>query len=793
MSKRKYNIRKKFIIALLCTAVAGSMLLTGCNGTASDSSEASDSSVSSSQNTESNNSGSTVSASESTASTVSFDTEDKDESYDESGSTKITLSGSSASVSGSGAEVNGTTITISKAGTYVISGTIDDGNIVIDAGKDDVVKLVLNNAEINSKTTSAIYASKCSKTILLLQDGTTNSVSDGSDYVTSTDSDDDDTSSTASTTSESSDSDDSDSDSPNAAIYIKDDLTILGNGTLNVTGNANNGITSKDTLRITSGTINVTAAHHGINGKDNLAIENGKITVTATTGDGLRSTYSKDNTEKGNVHIENGEITITCGKDGIQAERNLTINNGTITITAGGGAASSSSSNNSGFGFGGDGNSNSSTESIKGLKAGEDLTVNGGTVTVNSYDDSLHSNGDLTITGGTITVKSSDDGVHTDNILTIKNGTVTVEQSYEGLEGNIINISGGTIDVTASDDGINCSGGNDGSGFGGMDGNMQFGRGGGMRGASADTQDIQNNANITLTAATTDNSSDNSSSETPALNISGGTVYVNAQGDGLDSNGDLTISGGTIVVNGTTSSGNGILDHDGTCIVTGGTLIGAGTSGMLEMPSDSSTQKTIAVLFDQSQSANTLVYITDSSGNVLAAMTPEKNYGCVIFSSAELKSGETYKVYVGGTATGDSTHGYYSKAVVANGTEYTSFTLGDDTVTYINASGITTYSGGMGGGRGNFNGGQMIDQNNTSSGANGQMPDNGQIPNDGQMPNGGQMPDRNGDMQIPDQNGSNNSTDNSVNSSTKSRKSGQKNADGTTSGNSSVSNGQTAL
>lgn len=794
MTKRKYNIRKNFIIALLCTVLAGSMLLTGCNNAESDSSDvsgSSGSSVSSSQSSESEN---TVSASESTASTVSFDTEDTDNSYDESGSTQIKLNGSSATVSGSGAEVKGTTITISKAGTYVISGKIDDGNIVIAAGKDDVVKLVLDNAEINSKTTSAIYASKCSKTILLLQDGTTNTVSDGSDYVTSTD--DDDETSTASSSSENSDSDsdDSDSDSPNAAIYIKDDLTILGSGTLNVKGNANNGITSKDTLRITSGTINVTAAHHGINGKDNLAIEDGTITVTATTGDGLRSTYSKDNTEKGNVHIEKGNITITCGKDGIQAERNLTVNNATITITAGGGAGSSSANNSSNNNFdfrGNDGNSNTSTESIKGLKAGETLTVNGGTITIDSYDDSLHSNGDLTITGGTIKVKSGDDGVHTDNVLTIKNGNVTVEQSYEGLEGNIINISGGTTDVTASDDGINCSGGNDGSGFGGMDGNMQFGRGGGMRGISDNQNNgnqqpnMQNTANAAPTAATND-SSDSSSNENPALNISGGTVYVNAQGDGLDSNGDLNITGGTIVVNGTTNSGDGIIDHDGNCTISGGTLIGAGTSGMLEMPSDESTQKTIAVLFDQTQSANTLVYIADSSGNVLAAITPEKNYGCVIFSSPDLKNGETYTVYTGGKATGDSTHGYYSKAVVSDGTAYTTFTLGDDAVTYINASGITSYSGGMGGGRGGFNRGL---NNNGQTPDSTQMPSNGQaqMPDNAQMPNGGQ-----GQMPNNIQNNQNGSPDDSTSSATQSRKSSNRNLDGNMSGNSS-SNSQTTL
>ena len=351
MSK-KY-IRRNISIALLCAALAGSMVLSGCgtSESAESSSEKNVSTVSESSDTKSE----AASANEKTASSVDFDKEDTDTSYDENGSVSITLNGNSASVSGDGAKADGSTVTISKAGTYVISGKLDDGNIVIAADKNDTVKLVLNNAEINSKTTSAIYSSKADKTIILLQDGTVNTISDGSDYVTKSD-----------TSSESSDSDtdtSDDSDAPNAAIFIQDDLTILGNGTLNVTGNANNGITSKDTLRISSGTINVTASHHGITGKDNLAIEGGKITVTAESGDGLRSTYSKtDDKDKGNVFIENTEINVTAGNDGIQAEYDLTVNSGTITIVTGGGAAANKTSNNGGgFGFV---NSSSSDETV---------------------------------------------------------------------------------------------------------------------------------------------------------------------------------------------------------------------------------------------------------------------------------------------------------------------------------------------------------------------------------------------------------------------------------------------
>ena len=706
MKKRNYT--NTFIIALLTAAMAGSMILTGCSASDTDTSAAS--SVSSSVSASSAGAETVSTPSDSTASTVTVDSNDTDSSYNESESVKITLNGSSADINGNGAKADGGTITISAAGTYIISGTLDDGQIVIEAGKNDTVKLILNNATIKSSTTAAIYASKCEKTIIVLEDGTTNTISDGSNYTDTTETSDTE--------------DDSDSNSPNAAIFIQDDLTILGTGTLNVTGNSNNGITSKDTLKITSGTINVTAVHHGITGKDNLYISGGTVNVTSTSGDGLRSTYSDtDKEEKGHIYIENADITVTAGKDGIQAEKNLIINSGTINIVTNDGAPeSTSNTSQGGFGFNQGSNSTSSdSTSAKGLKAGSNITINDGAITIDSYDDAIHSNGDVTISGGTINIKTGDDAVHADNTLTIKNGTITISQSYEGLEGTAIDISGGTIDLTASDDGVNASGGNDGSGFGNFDGGRGFGPFAGQQFNTQNTSAEDGNSEFTViqTANTADNA-DSSSSLSTALNISGGTLYVNAQGDGLDSNGNMNISGGTIIINGTTNNGDGILDHDGTCIVTGGTIIGAGTSGMLEMPSASSTQTTVAVLFDQTQSAGTLVYITDESGNILAAMAPEKNYSCLIFSSSELSS-STYNVYIGGTATGDAVNGYYNKAVVSGGTLYTSFTP-SDIVTYVDSNGVTSYSGGMGGGRGQMTGG--------FGGDNGQTP---------------QMPDQNGD------------------------------------------------
>ena len=722
----KKTFGRKITALLLCAMILSAAGMSGCGNAESESSAAS---VSSQQNS---------------ASDTSSDKDD-DTSKAETADTKIELTGESAKVTGSGASVEGGTITISSAGTYTVSGKLNKGNIVIEAGKDDEVCLVLSGAEIYSEDTAAVYASKCGKTIIMLADNTENVLSDGKDYVKT--------------------EEESDDDSPNAAVYVKDDLTIRGNGSLTVKANAHNGITSKDSLSIESGSISVTAVNHCITGKDALAVSGGEISVSTDGGDGLKSTNTDD--DKGSVTIENAKIDITCAKDGIQAEHNITIGSGTISIVTGGGSENNKTvKNDMGFHMNNTDTDTDTTESsnYKGIKAGGDISISGGTFTIDAYDDAVHSNSNISINGGSFTIKAGDDGVHADSELTISNGTVKVEKSYEGLEAEVINITDGTIDITADDDGINCAGGNDQSGFGGMDGNMQFAHGFRFdrnQSQSSDGQQMtppempQSSGGQQMTPPEMPQGSDGQQMTPPempqgsggqqmtppempqgsggqqmtppempqssggqqmteqsgngqqndqpqmpgnadsnaALNISGGTIYVNAQGDGLDSNGALNITGGTIVVNGTTNGGNGIIDHDGSCTVSGGTLIGAGTSDMLEMPGDTSTLNTVAVLFDKSVSADTLVYVTDSSGKVIAAMSPKKNYGCFILSSKDLKAGESYTVYTGGKADGEAVNGYYSGNSASGGTKYVTFTLSENKVTYVDSSGITQYRG----------------------------------------------------------------------------------------------------
>ena len=245
----------------------------------------------------------------------------------------------------------------------------------------------------------------------------------------------------------------------------------------------------------------------------------------------------------------------------------------------------------------------------KGLEANDSIRIADGEFVISCDDDALHSNDYTTIIGGTFTIYTGDDGIHSDGATTITGGTVNIENSYEGIEGQQIYISGGEISVKSSDDGLNAAGGNDQSGYGSM---------------------------VDEFAADAD----------ALISISGGTLTVNAEGDGIDSNDSLEISGGTVYVNGPTNSGNGALDYNGTATITGGTLVAVGASGMA-MNFSEANQGSILVNFSQSISGGE-VTVTDSNGNTIVSFTASKSYNSVLVSSPDLVKGSTYTVTAGG-------------------------------------------------------------------------------------------------------------------------------------------------
>ena len=585
-----------------------------------------------------------VQNSEVTSSTISveFDSEDLDSSVSSSDMSYIDLEGNSITFDGSGATVNGNVTTITSAGTYSISGALDDGQIIVDTEDEETVRLVLNGVDIACTTSAPIYVVNAEKTVITLADGTENHVTDGDAYLL----------------------EDAELDEPNAAIFSNDDLTIDGNGSLTVNANYNSGITSNDDLKITGGNITVNAVNDGIKGRDSIAVKDGMITVNVG-GDGMQSNNDED-AEKGYIYVEGGTFNITAGEDGIQAETMLVISGGDVTISSGGGSINSSGGDNWGnWGKGNESNNSndsSSAGSAKGLKAGVDITIMGGTIHIDSSDDSIHSNDSLTIDGGNIVLASGDDGIHSDSTLEINGGELSITKSYEGIESAAITINDGNIHLVASDDGINAAGGNDGSSIDGRRGQNAF-----------------------------DFSGDK------YLYVNGGYVVIDATGDGLDINGSVKMTGGVVIANGPTSNNNGPLDYLGAFEVTGGFLVAVGSSGMAQAPSTSSTQYSVALAFPSALPAGTMVHIEAENGQDILTFVPTKEYQSVVLCSPELENGSTYIVYTGGSSTGTITDGLYSGGTYTAGTRFADVTI-SSIVTGVGSFG-GRFPGGPGGDR----------------------------------------------------------------------------------------------
>jgi len=516
--------------------------------------------------------------------------------YEESGAVYVTLSDDGITGETDGVAINGQTMTITAEGTYIFSGTLSEGQIVVDA--DNVkVQIVFDNVDITCASSAAVYVKSAEKVFVTLAEGSQNTLRNTDEYVAI------------------------DDNNIDAVIFAKSDLTLNGTGSLTIISAEGHGIVSKDDLKIIGGTYDITAAGHALSGKDSVRIADGTFILTAEK-DGIHA-ENADDEEKGYIYIADGDFTITSDGDGMDASNIVQIEDGTLDITAGGGAANSLKTHESDVPGGGmpqngekpDGESmpqmgekpdgenmpqhtttDESGTSTKGIKAGGGMYLNGGTYQIDSADDSIHSNANITIADGTYTLATGDDGVHADDALIVNGGTITVTESYEGLEGLTVTINDGTIDITASDDGINTAG--------------------------------------------------------EKMELNGGYIHILAGGDGVDSNGDLTINGGEIYIDGPSDNGNSAIDYGdrSSAYVNGGTLVAIGSSGMAEGMSDSSKQKVLMVKLGEQMEAGDVV-LTDSEGNVIVSYTALKTYDCVIISTAEVESGATYTLTTSGTTT----------------------------------------------------------------------------------------------------------------------------------------------
>ncbi len=506
--------------------------------------------------------------------------EDTDYEWDSSDVTTIVFSDNTAEITGEGATFEDGILTVNSEGNYLFQGNLSNGEILVSTDNESVVKLILDNVSITCSYNPAIFIEKSLRSIIILNDNTTNTVTDGSSY---TDED------------------------ANAVIFSKSDLRLAGTGSITVNANYKDGITSKDGLVINSGTYTVNAADDGIRGKDYLVINNGTFNIDSE-GDAIKS--DNENSACGYVKINDADFEIVTYADGMYAYNDLTIINGAYSITCKG-----------------------SVNSSKALKAGSTVAVENGEFTISSTDDAIHSDKNILISDGSFIISSNDDGLHADKELQIDNGNIEITKSYEGLEGATITINGGKITLTSSDDGVNAAG-----------------------------------------------------SSSNYLYINGGTLIVYASGDGLDMNGSGVMTDGTVLVHGPTNSGNGALDYDGSFKVNGGFLIAAGSSGMAEAPSSSSSQNNVMVYFTSTYSAGTLFHLQDSNGIEIVTFKPQHKYSSVTLSSSDLKSGSSYSIYTNGSSTGTETGGLYINGEYTPGTLYKTFSISGTTTTVGNSN-----------------------------------------------------------------------------------------------------------
>lgn len=548
---------KRTLLILLATFL---VLLAGCTKTAS---------------TEGSSSGMTL----------AWTDADLDSNCDLASSTLVTLNGAGSTVNGKGVTLNGSTLTITAQGTYILEGSADNLNILVNADK-ALVRIILKNARITATKDPVLQVDDADKVVIILSDGTSNTLTGGSTF-TNADLD--------------------------AAVWSKADLTINGTGTLAVTSPFGDGISSKDDLKLVSGQITVNAAKDGIKGRDRLAVKDATLAVTSGA-DGLEATNDQS-ADLGFLWIEGGRIQVQAGGDALAARTSILLKGGSLDLATGSGAGVSlqnqalpSGPSRTAVST----NATSSTISQKGLKAGADILITGGTITTNTTDDALHAAGLISIAGAALTLASGDDGIHSDTAIHIESGTIAIRKSYEGIESAVITIDGGTLTIASSDDGINIAGGVDGSAQNGRPGQSTI---------SADSPYL--------------------------LTISGGSITVDALGDGVDIGGNIVMNGGSLLVYGPTSDGDGSLDYDGTFLLNGGTVLAGGSMGMAMTPGSGSRIPSVSIGFQTAVAAGTPITVRDASGNVLTSFTSPKAVRSLVASTEKLAEGGSYTVYVG--------------------------------------------------------------------------------------------------------------------------------------------------
>lgn len=533
---RKKKNRKKETGAVVSLFLVSSLAFGGCGTavTSSSSVNAESARTESTGETSADNADTTSESTDSenameSASDINFDLEltestidteftdrEKSGSYKASEAVKITLNKTTATVSGSVAKADGSTITITEEGVYIVSGTLEDGQIIVDASDSDKVQIVLDGVHINCETNAAIYVREADKVFITLAENSSNTLGGGNEYTQI------------------------DDNTVDGVIFSKSDLVCNGTGSLTIEADYKHGIVSKDDLVITGGTYKITAADNGITAKDQLKILDGSFVIDAANS--AVKAKNTDDTELGNIYIAGGVFTVKAEQDGFHATGSIVVDDGTITVNSG------------------------DDGSISGASDGKEPpqmppdTENGSDMQPSQDFDP-------------------------ENAPSGGNAPQNFDPGNAPSDGDAPQM-------------------------------MQGGPGGG--------------GNSEL-----------------YIKITGGTLTVSADGDGLDSNGGLLVTGGTTIVYGPTSDGDSALDYDGSAIVTGGTLAAIGSAGMTESFDEASTQPVITYYCTETQSADTTITLTDSDGSALFTVTPEKAYASIVLTCPEMKLDATYTLAAG--------------------------------------------------------------------------------------------------------------------------------------------------
>lgn len=621
-----------------------------------------------------------------------------------------------------GVTQSGSVYTITKAGEYTVTGLLSEGQLIVDAGGEDEVTIILNGTSITCSSGSPIYVKNASEVKIKSEENTFNEVIDKRAEAT----------------------EDSSDDAGNAAIYATCDLKLVGKGALVVTGNYNNGIQSKDDLSIKNVIVKVTAVNNAVKGNDAVDIESGNIIAISAKGDGIKtsnSSISNKGNQRGIVTITGGNIDVYAACDGIDAaygvdisdDGNLNIYTDTYSeyseeVTSSGSSSGSNSSTNktasantvsyvaasdtisnapggnmgggtppdmnggnapdmsngnapdmngsSGGGMGGNngsgmpggnnqsGNSSGQSYSTKCIKADSEINISGFTININSTDDGIHANSDSGV------LETGEDGKGT---IVINGGTITISSGDDGMHADKqLDVNDGYINVVTSYEGL-------------------------------EAMTINLNGGKVYVYATDDgiNACTGDGKTTPIINVNGGYIDVTtASGDtdGIDSNGNYVQTGGFVLVKGGSSSGNvsGSIDVDGTVTITGGTCVALG--GVCETPINSVNAYVLSSVSFSSGSYS----LKDASGNEVISFTVDGSFSNGWICSDTLTTGTSYTLYRGSDSIADWTQ--------------ESGTMG--------ASSTGGFGGGNMGGMGGQNGGNTPDMNNQNGGNSSDM--NGQ-------------------------------------------------------------------